>query len=82
LNISTPGGFITPSGTSVTSVYHGLYGWSVDVDGLVYVEAPIPVGATNVSYDMRLQDVTNAGTANLRIGELTIVNLTTGGLLV
>lgn len=82
LNISTPGGFTTPSGTSVTSVYHGLYGWTSDTDGLVYVEAPIPAGATAVTWYQMLQDVTNPGTANLRIGELTIVNLTTGGLLV
>jgi hypothetical protein len=82
LNFGVPGGYTLPSGSSVTSVFHGLAAWNADVDGLIYVEAQVPVGATSMTWYQELQDVLNPGTANLLVGELTLVNLTTGGLLV
>lgn len=78
-----PGGYTTLSGSNITQGFQGIQAWLSDVDdGLVYVEAPVPAGATTLYFQMQLDAVTNAGTPTLRVGEVTVVNLTTGGLLV
>lgn len=81
LQISIPGGYLTPVG-SVTTLYHGLLQWTSDVDGLAYVEAPVPAGASTVTFQIQMNAVANAGTPRVRVGEATLRNLTTGGLLV
>lgn len=78
----TPGGYTPPGGTSQTTLYNGMDGWNSDMeDGELYVEFPVLSQMTNMYLLVWIQLVTS-GTMKLRIGEVTIRNLTTGGLLV
>ena len=84
VDIAIPGGytFPSPSGDTVTNVLVGCRSFISDIDdGLFYTEVMIPTGTTAASVSMYLSTPTNAGTCTLRVGELTIVNLTTGSLL-
>lgn len=60
----------------------GLSGWHSDLDGLLYVEVPLPDDNDMVWFKIDMGPVGGTGTAKVRAGEVTIVNLTTGGLLV
>lgn len=79
---AVPGGFTTPNGVSLTFLPEGLNSWTSDVDGLVYREFTIVAGCTTLGFTMQMSAVPNAGTPWLRVGELTVYNLTTGGQLV
>jgi hypothetical protein len=76
----TPGGFVTPDGTmTATYLYQGVYQGSRDMDdGELYVEYQIPTAVTDLSLKLSISGVVT-GSAILRIGEVTIRNLTTGG---
>ncbi len=74
-----------PPGTGSASpagyVWAGCNGWLSDVsDGLMYVEVPMLAGTTTV-FAMAQCTGGTSGTAILRLGEFTIVNLTTGSIL-
>lgn len=81
------GGYTYPapgSGSAVPAGYvqSGCVGWLSDVDdGLLYVEVPVLAGATSTFAQIQLAPGAGAGTGVLRIGEFTIVNLTTGAYL-
>lgn len=76
----TPGGFVTPDGlNTATYLYQGIVRWTRDTDdGELYVEYQIPSAVTDLSISIGIQNVVT-GSAILRVGEVTIRNLTTGG---
>jgi lysophospholipase L1-like esterase len=77
----TPGGFTPPGGSSVTALYNGIENWTGDAeDGELYVELTVLSAMTDMKLLVWLPSVTS-GTATVRVGEVTIRNLTTGGLL-
>ncbi|MCV7176759.1 SGNH/GDSL hydrolase family protein [Mycolicibacterium sphagni] len=86
LAASIPGGIVMPTGTK-TTVYQGMFNWLADIsDGLLYYEFPVPPGTTGLSLGMGIGLYTGSGTTTgnpvARFGEVTLINLTTGGLLV
>lgn len=77
----TPGGYTTPAGPSVTTLYNGITLWQADVqDGEVYVEFPMLSAMTDLKLYIWISAVTS-GSATVRVGEATIRNLTQGGFL-
>lgn len=61
----------------------GCSGWNSDLaDGLLYVEVTLPVANSLVWFKMAVAAVGGTGSPKLRAGEVSVVNLTTGGLLV
>lgn len=77
----TPGGYIIPGGSSVTALYNGMENWMADIeDGELYIEFPVAPQMTDMKILIWLPSIPS-GTATIRVGELTIRNLTTGGLL-
>lgn len=83
LKTDIPGGYTAPDGTTgLTYLWDGTYQWDCDMaDGELYVEFTIPTGATTLQLWESLGGATTAP-ITLRVGELTVRNLTTGGLLV
>jgi hypothetical protein len=74
----SPGVGTAPSG----EVPGGCNAWASDVeDGLVKVEVPILAGANSRYAQMKLSVVAAGATAKLRVGEFTVINLTTGAYL-
>lgn len=78
-NYPAPGvGAANPAGY----LQSGCIDWLTDVeDGLLYCEVPVVAGASLTYAGFSLAGAVNPGTALLRVGEFTIVNLTTGALL-
>lgn len=92
---STPGGYTIPSGGSVTELYHGLWQWGLinppsqsgaggdgggDIDDAeLYVEFDVIPEMTALVLNILLVGG-SSGTAKLRVGEVTVRNLTAGGL--
>lgn len=83
LKTDTPGGFSLPDGSgSATYLWNGTYVWDGDIDdGDLYIEFVIPATATDLIFNATL-NAASGGTATLRVGEVTVRNLTTGGLLI
>lgn len=89
LNQYFAGGYTYPAPGSGTgpnpgSVQSGCVGWLSDLngnDGLVYAEVPVLAGSTSVFAQIQLGGATAAGQSVLRVGEFTVVNLTTGAIL-
>lgn len=80
----TPGGFTTPDGTitGATYLFQGIYQGSVDMeDAELYVEYQIPAAATDLSIELSVTGVTT-GRALMDVAEVTVRNLTTGGVLI
>lgn len=84
LKTDTPSGFTVPDGSaSLTFLWNGIYEWDSDIDdGELYVEFPIPVGATDLVLWMSVGSTTVATPMVLDVAEVTVRNLTTGGLLI
>ncbi len=59
----------------------GINGWTTNTDGLQYVEFAIPPGTTELTFFMEVQAVVGTADPILRVAEVTIHNLTTGGAL-
>lgn len=84
LNQYFAGGYTYPAPGSGTgpnpgSVQSGCVGWLSDVvDGLIYAEVPVLAGSPSVFAQIQFGGATAAGTSVLRVGEFSIVNLTTG----
>jgi hypothetical protein len=74
--------YVTPGGVSDPTPRNGWVAWTVDVDGMVYVEFPILTGTTGLSVQILISNPVSAGIPRLRVGEVTLRNLTTGGLLI
>lgn len=73
--------------SNVSPTYNGMAVWggfatlAPDiVDGELYLEFEIPSGTTSLTFYSWIQSVAT-GNATLRVGEVTIRNLTTGGFL-
>lgn len=87
LNQYFAGGYTYPAPGSGTgpnpgSVQSGCVGWLSDVvDGLVYAEVPVLAGSPSVFAQIQVGGATAAGQSVVRVGEFTIVNLTTGAIL-
>lgn len=87
LRCTIPGGWIPPgvgADDSLTSMDSGLTATDVDISGIYTEVVDFVIPAVTTSLDLLYtlaQGSTGSGTAKLRIGELTIRNLTTGGLL-
>jgi lysophospholipase L1-like esterase len=78
----TPGGFVCPNGTSVTGLFNGTDIWYPDVDdGEIYSEFTVVTEMTDMIVAIYLWIAPTSGTAVLRVGEVTLRNLTTEGLL-
>lgn len=69
-------------GSSVSTLVQGLNVGTADVDGLMYVEFDIYAATTSLRLQIDVGIVSGTGTPVLDVGELTVTNLTTGGLLV
>lgn len=84
LKTDTPGGFTTPDGTTgLTYLWNGTVQWDSDLDdGELYVEFTVPSAATTLQLWVSIGDLTVATPLAVRIGEVTVRNLTTGGLLI
>lgn len=84
LKTDTPGGFTAPDGTmGLVYLWQGIPSWDGDIpDGELYVEFVIPALATDLQLWVSITSVTVATPLTLRVGEVTIRNLTTGGLLI
>lgn len=81
-----PGGFAMPDGSgSSTFLWHGVTSWLNDMnDGELYIEFVIPTGSTDLQLwiTANMIGATVATPLTLRVGEVTIRNLTTEGVLV
>jgi hypothetical protein len=83
LGIDVPGGYAypPPGSGSATNLLAGCSFYADVDDGLFYTEVTVPPGTADIYLQLFLNATTNPGTCALRVGELTVVNLTTGGLL-
>jgi lysophospholipase L1-like esterase len=81
---SIPGGYTTPVG-SQTTMFVGVFNWQTDItDGLMYVEFQVLPGTGGLGLGLGIGNPggTIVGNPLARWGEVTLVNLTTNGLLV
>lgn len=90
---ATPGGFTLPTGGDVTTLYHGIWQWGfidptqggisgggdMNDTAEMYVEFDITPEMTALALNIALVGG-STGTAKLRVGEVTVRNLTTSGL--
>lgn len=65
-----------------TVQFYGPWGGRADFDGTIYVEFPVPAGTTFLVFYAYLNDVFAAGNPTFRVGEVTIRNLTTQGVMI
>jgi lysophospholipase L1-like esterase len=77
------GGWTDGSGNSTTTiVWNGAYQWQAEMDdGELYVEWTSPPEATDLTLYLSLLNAV-AAPAALRVGEVTVRNLTTGGIVI